>query len=102
MTNMRSANTTTTHLLMHTTYSHHTLPGVGCLKPEPVETIKSLKIQLLFLLYDYKKYIITQLMTITVTKHFSLYVAKTHGGDTLHLFFIWGNQYVIISNTSSK
>ena len=41
-------------------------------------------------------------MTITVTKPFSLYVAKTHGGDTLHLFFIWGNQYVIISNTSSK
>ena len=57
---------------------------------------------ILFSLYDYKKYIITQLMTITVTKPFSLYVAKTHGGDTLHLFFIWGNQYVIISNTSSK
>ena len=58
-------------------------------------------IYLIFIIW-LQKYIITQLMTITVTIYFSLYVAKKHGCDTLHLFFIWGNQYVIISNTSSK
>ena len=59
-----------------------------------------------FHIFDFH-YMTTKIYNNSTHDHYSYKTffslcGKKHGGDTLHLFFIWGNQYIIISNTSSK